>query len=108
MPRYEYECSCGALTERICSIKDHKPRIRCACGKQASQVLGFAHVIPDIEPYRSCVTGERIRSRTHHKQHLREHGLVELGNEPIRQRKPVPLDPLVPDIKRALEEVRSR
>lgn len=74
----------------------------------ATQVLGFAHIVADIEPYRSTVTGERIRGRSHHKQHLRQHGLVEIGNEPIRQRKPVSMDPLAPDIKRAIEEVRSR
>jgi hypothetical protein len=74
----------------------------------AVQLLGFAHVIPDIEPYKSMVTGERIRSRTHHREHLKEHGLVELGNEPIRKKKPEPMPPLVEDIKRSIEEVRSR
>jgi hypothetical protein len=108
MPRYEYECSCGALTERICSVKDHRPRIECECGRMAVQVLGFAHVVPDIEPYRSVVTGERIRGRSHHRAHLRDHGLIELGNEPIRERKPKPLPPVAEDIKRAIQETRSR
>lgn len=35
----------------------------------------------DIEPYKSMVTGERIRSRSHHRQHLRDHNMVEVGNE---------------------------
>jgi hypothetical protein len=74
----------------------------------AVQVLGFAHVIPDIEPYKSMVTGERIRSRSHHKQHLREHGLIERGNDPIRPRKPIPMPPVAEDIKRAIAEIRSR
>ena len=108
MPLYEYECSCGALTERICPVKEHTPRIKCECGQMAVQVLGFAHVIPDIEPYKSMVTGERIRSRSHHKQHLREHGLIERGNDPIRPRKPIPMPPVAEDIKRAIAEIRSR
>lgn len=108
MPLYEYECSCGALTERYCPVKEHKPRIECECGRMATQVLGFAHVIADIEPYRSMVTGERIRGRAHHKQHLREHGLIEVGNERLPAREPKPLPPVAPDIKRAIEELKSR
>ena len=72
------------------------------------QELGFAFVIPDIEPYRSVVTGERIRGRAHHREHLREHGLIERGNDPIRPRKPVPMPPVAEDIKRAIQEVKSR
>ncbi len=72
------------------------------------QELGFAHLIPDIDPYKSMVTGERIRSRSHHKQHLREHGLQEVGNERLPARKPKPLPPVHEDLKRAIEEIRSR
>jgi hypothetical protein len=93
--------------ERICSVKDHTPRIKCECGRMAVQLLGFAHVVPDIEPYRSVVTGERIRGRAHHRQHLKQHALVEIGNERI-SRKPVPLPPVHEDIKRAIAEVKSR
>jgi len=40
-----------------------------------------AYIIPDIQPYKSMQTGEMITSRSHHKAHLRQHGLVEIGNE---------------------------
>ena len=89
-------------------MKEHTRTIACVCGKQMTQELGFAHVIPDIEPYRSVVTGERIRGRAHHRQHLREHGLIERGTDPIRARKPRPMPPVVEDIKRAIEETRRR
>jgi putative FmdB family regulatory protein len=109
MPLYSYECpSCGTETERICPVKDHRPRIKCECGRMAVQVLGFAHVIPDIQPYKSMVTGERIRGRAHHKQHIRDHGLIEVGNERLPPRKPKPMPDLVPDLKRAIEETRRR
>ncbi len=109
MPLYSYECpTCGTETERVCSIKDHKPRIRCECGKMAVQVLGFAHVIADIAPYRSMITGERIRGRAHHREHLRQHGCEEVGNEPIRDRRPKPMPSVVEDLKQAIAEVRSR
>lgn len=38
-------------------------------------------VMPDIQPYQSMQTGEMITSRSHHRAHLRQHGLVEIGNE---------------------------
>lgn len=41
-----------------------------------------AHMImPDIQPYKSMVTGEMIMGRSQHKQHLKQHGLIEVGNE---------------------------
>lgn len=38
-------------------------------------------IVRDIEPYKSMATGERIRSRRHHRDHLKAHRLVEVGNE---------------------------
>lgn len=38
-------------------------------------------VMPDIKPYQSMQTGEMIKSRSHHREHLRQHGLIEIGNE---------------------------
>jgi hypothetical protein len=38
-------------------------------------------LICDIEPYRCVATGDRIRSRRHHRDHLKAHGYVEVGNE---------------------------
>lgn len=38
-------------------------------------------VIRDIEPYKSMVDGTMITSRSRHRDHLKAHGMVELGNE---------------------------
>ena len=38
-------------------------------------------IMPEIEPYRSMITGELITSRAKHREHLRRHGMVELGND---------------------------
>lgn len=109
MPMYDYSCdSCGRHKGIVRSVKDHTRTIPCVCGAEMQQELGFAHVIPDIEPYQSMVTGERIRGRSHHKKHLREHGLIEVGNERLPPRKPKPMPPVVEDLKRAIEEIRSR
>lgn len=42
-------------------------------------------IVRDIEPYRSVVTGEIISGRRQHREHLREHGLVETGNETLER-----------------------
>ena len=38
-------------------------------------------IMPDIQPYQSMVTGEIITSRSKHRQHLKDHGMIEVGND---------------------------
>lgn len=64
---------------------------------QSTQPEHGLTVIQDIAPYRSMVTGEQITGRRQHREHLRAHGLQEVGNE-----KPKP--PAAPDFSR---ETRS-
>lgn len=40
-----------------------------------------AAVIADIAPYKSMVTGEMINGKRAHREHLRKHNLIEVGNE---------------------------
>jgi len=49
-------------------------------------------IMPDIEPYKSMVTGEWITSRAKHREHLKRHGMVEVGNDSslTRQRTSFP------------------
>jgi hypothetical protein len=47
-------------------------------------------VMDDIQPYQSMQTGEMITSRSQHRNHLKQHGLIELGNEKIKETKPIP------------------
>jgi len=46
------------------------------------------YVLGDIEPYQSMITGEMITGRRQHREHLRQHGCIEVGNEKIPPRKP--------------------
>lgn len=39
------------------------------------------YVIGDIEPYANMLDGKRIQSRRHHRDFLRAHKLIEVGNE---------------------------
>lgn len=38
-------------------------------------------VMPDIAPYKSMITGEMINSRSRHREHLKAHDCIEVGNE---------------------------
>lgn len=40
-----------------------------------------AMIQPDIAPYQSMVTGEMIQGRAQHREHLKKHGMKEVGNE---------------------------
>ena len=52
---------------------------------------GF-HVIPDIAPYISMVDGSVITSRSTHRDHLRQNGCVEVGNDSsIKNPRPKPM-----------------
>lgn len=49
------------------------------------------HVMPDIQPYRSMIDGREITSRSRHREHLRDHNCVEVGNDSSLYRRPKPL-----------------
>lgn len=44
----------------------------------------------DIKPYRSMIDGSIIGSRSKHREHLRAHGCIEVGNE-TKYLQPKPL-----------------
>jgi len=44
---------------------------------------GSVQVMRDIGEYTSVVDGEHISSRSQHREHIRRHDLVEVGNERI-------------------------
>lgn len=37
-------------------------------------------ILPDIEPFKSPITGEVIRGRSHLRQHMREHGVTNIAD----------------------------
>jgi hypothetical protein len=48
-------------------------------------------VMSDIEGYVSQVDGTWIKSRSHHREHLKQHKMIELGNDVPMQHKSVQL-----------------
>ena len=69
------------------------------------------HIMGDIEPYRSQIDGSIIASRSRHREHLRAHGCIEVGNDSSLRRQPKPSTPppgLKEKIIRAVERVENR
>lgn len=62
-----------------------------------------AIVMNDIAPYRSMLNGQMVTSRSTHRELLRAHGVVEVGNE-TKYLKPKPVTP-PPGLKQRLIEV---
>lgn len=46
-------------------------------------------IMGDIQPYQSMIDGSMITSRSQHRSHLKQHGMIEIGNETkhLTQRK---------------------
>lgn len=70
-----------------------------------------AMVMGDIKPYQSMVTGEWITSRSHHRDHLKAHKVIEVGNEtkylqPKRKEIPAGLKQTIREI--AAEKLRYK
>lgn len=47
---------------------------------QAPPSAGF-FVVGDLQPYKSMITGQEIQGRRAHRDHLRRHDCVEVGND---------------------------
>ena len=62
-------------------------------------------VIRDIEPYQSTIDGRMITSRSEHRDHLRAHGKIEVGNEWIDPPEKEPLPSSAPDVAETLNEM---
>jgi hypothetical protein len=58
-------------------------------------------VMSDIEGYISQVDGTWIKSRSHHRSHLKQHRMIELGNDVPTQHKPA-------EISKKSQEARKR
>ena len=57
-------------------------------------------IVPDIQPYKSVVTGEVIGGRRQHREHLKAHDLVEVGNEKVKPKK-------IPDVPGRREAIQA-
>jgi putative FmdB family regulatory protein len=92
MPLYDIKClDCGNTAEIFLKLAEYQNLPVCECGAMFTRVISPVNVMADIKPYKSMVDGSMITSRSQHRQHLKRHGCIEIGNEnPIT--KPAPVD----------------
>ena len=60
------------------------------------------YVMPDIQPYQSQITGEMIQSRSRHREHLRQHNCIEVGNEKMSNAPPREAPPPAETLRREI------
>jgi hypothetical protein len=82
-------------------------------GRFEPEPVADYHVMPDIQPYQSMCDGSMITSRSQHREHLRAHGVIELGNEaprakPADIRKTGVKQELLKSVQQAKEKYGSR
>jgi|SRR6478752_6327879 len=89
MPMYRIGCdSCGAEKDIFRSLSQYNDLPNC-CDEPMTRRVCAPAVLADINPYRSMATGEMITGRRQHREHLKNHGLIEVGNE-VNSSKPSP------------------
>lgn len=81
MPTYSFRCpTCGRACDVIRSVAER--HLAPACHGAMERIISApSMVMPDIQPYRAVVDGSTISSRAQHREYLKRHGLVEVGNE---------------------------
>lgn len=105
MPIYSIYCSkCGHEEDVFRSVKNYDD-LPDHCGTKMGRQIVAPMVSTDIEPYRSMVDGSMITSRSQHKEHLKKHQLVEVGNE-TKYLKPKPKTP-PPGLKETIIQVAN-
>ena len=50
------------------------------------------YILPDIQPYQSMADGSMITGRRQHREHLRQHNCIEIGNESMESKVEKPKD----------------
>ena len=87
MPIYAVHCNqCGKDEDIYRTIANYNDLPEC-CGQRMDRIICAPQVIKDIDPYVSQIDGSVITSRSQHRDHLKAHGCVEVGNEKMEPRK---------------------
>lgn len=65
------------------------------------ELVAHPMIQPDIQPYKSMVTGEVIEGRKAHREHLKKHGVFEVGND-VQHLKPRGIPDVSPERRKEL------
>ena len=87
MPLYETICDeCHEEKDIVRTIEKRHETPLC-CGVPMRLLISAPNFNVDYTNYVSMHDGTRIKSKKQHRDHLRQHNLVELGNEKPKQQK---------------------
>ena len=95
MPIYSIKCQHCEHTEDVYRSVAQYDNLPDHCGSKMARKLTAPYVVPDIGGYKSMQTGEWISSRSQHRAHLKQHGLIEIGNEKITPPSKPKADPTI-------------
>jgi len=103
MPVYLVACECGHHEDIVRKIDERDSNLPEHCGKPMVRKLTPPMVRCDEQVIRSMVDGKFYTSRGSYRKHLKEHGMVEVGNDSsiTEPKKRGPLKP-PPGLKEAL------
>lgn len=87
MPLYKIQCHCCESEQEVYRSFKNIDDLPSCCGEAMHRVPCAPLVMNDIQPYKSMITGEYINSRSRHREHLRDHGCIEIGNEKVKPRE---------------------
>ncbi|MGE0251993.1 MAG: hypothetical protein AB7G80_05045 [Dongiaceae bacterium] len=62
-------------------------------------------LMPDLREYKSAITGEIVSGRRQHRDHLRRHNCIEVGNEKPRAPSVTTAPGLKQDIAAAMRQL---
>jgi len=79
MPVYDYLCPfCGHKEDKYMKHFEDKLYQVCGkCGRSTDPIPSLTAINPDWEPYYDSVMEEHIRSRSHRRELMKKHGLIE-------------------------------
>ena len=78
---------------------------RCWEAKLAMVKRDAPMVMGDIQPYISQIDGSLINSRSRHREHLKEHKCIEVGNETQKTTAKIPT--YDPALKRRIADITN-
>ena len=78
-----------------------------SCGHGNGREVSYSEypgveVMPDIAPYQSMADGSIISSRSTHRQHLKRHNAIEIGNDTAQLLRPRAIPDAAPQQRKEL------
>src|ERR1700741_404986 len=89
MPIYSMKCQqCNKQQDIYRSVAEMNRDLPQCCDVEMTRQITAPYVMADIQPYKSMIDGSMIESRSKHRTHLKDHGMIEVGNEePVKPRQ---------------------